>query len=173
MVKKLREEIPLLEMQHVRVAWRSGRTRDKIIAFHGGEIKNENGDGIPSALTPNNSVFDATSDRFLWASATLSVVISEATLQNVFPHRVPGQMILKNSTGEDTLAHIRSKVLGKLVTIPYRLCFDWDETSFRVVRLETTLDLLSPLLLLVEKIEDAAIVLEHALIKLNGVMDET
>ncbi|OWZ20414.1 hypothetical protein PHMEG_0005170 [Phytophthora megakarya] len=107
------------------------------------------------------------SDRFLWASATLSVTISEITIQNVFPHISAGHISLKR---QERLSCIRLALLNKRLILPYRLCFEWDDTRNRVVRILTTLDFFSPILHAVKSIEDAALVLQHARINLNGVI---
>ncbi|KAG6943499.1 hypothetical protein JG688_00017575 [Phytophthora aleatoria] len=95
------------------------------------------------------------SEDFIAATASLNVTISESTLQYVFPHLLAG--------GRDT-AILRAKLLGQRLFLPCRLCFEWDRSSKRIARMENTVDILPSLVQVIGSIEDAAFVLEQALI---------
>ncbi|KAL4152372.1 hypothetical protein PRNP1_009303 [Phytophthora ramorum] len=112
------------------------------------------------------------SDGFTTATGSLNVTSSGSTMQNVFPHLMKGDGGQYNTSQEDKSALLRSKLLGQRLCLPCRLCFEWDEASKRVVRLETTVDFLSSLLHLLGTIDDAAFVLEHALIAQDGAIEE-
>ncbi|KAG2988929.1 hypothetical protein PC119_g19423 [Phytophthora cactorum] len=95
------------------------------------------------------------SEDFIAATASLNVTISESTLQYVFPYLLAG--------GRDT-AILRAKLLGQRLFLPCRLCFEWDRSSKRIARMENTVDILPSLVQVIGSIEDAAFVLEQALI---------
>ncbi|KAL4158661.1 hypothetical protein PRNP1_004437 [Phytophthora ramorum] len=112
------------------------------------------------------------SNDFTTATGSLNVTISGSTMQNVFPHLMGGDGGQYNTSQEDKTALLRSKLLGQRLCLPCRLSFEWDEASKRVVRLETTVDFLPSLLHLLGPIDDAAFVLEHALIAQDGAIGE-
>uniref|UniRef100_H3GNM7 Uncharacterized protein n=1 Tax=Phytophthora ramorum TaxID=164328 RepID=H3GNM7_PHYRM len=115
-----------------------------------------------------DALVEQISDDFTTATGSLNVMISGSTMQNVFPHLMKGDGGQYNTSQEDKTALLRSKLLGQRLCLPCRLCFEWDEASKRVVRLETTVDFLSSLFHLLGTIDDAAFVLEHALIAQDG-----
>ncbi|GMG18616.1 unnamed protein product [Phytophthora fragariaefolia] len=87
-------------------------------------------------------------------SASMSVTIGEQTLKCVFPH------LVKPELGET--------LLGRRLMLPCSLCFEWDDASSRVVRLEMTVDFLTPINRVLNSLSDTAFVLSQALITLDG-----
>ncbi|KAG7381360.1 hypothetical protein PHYBOEH_010990 [Phytophthora boehmeriae] len=97
------------------------------------------------------------SDQLVVLSVVLNVTISEATLQQVFPRlKLTGQ-------AQGRGRFLRSRMLGQQLFLPCSFCFEWDEISNCVVRMGTSVDFLSPIVELLG-VEDASIVLNHALI---------
>ncbi|GMF65203.1 unnamed protein product [Phytophthora lilii] len=109
------------------------------------------------------------SEDSIVAAASLNVTISELTFQRVFPNLLARH---EGSSQEHKIALLRSKMLGQRLYLPCRLCFEWDETSKRVVRMERTVDFLTPLLQVVETIADATFVLENSLVSQDGTIRE-
>ncbi|KAE8881361.1 hypothetical protein PF005_g26302 [Phytophthora fragariae] len=105
------------------------------------------------------------SEAFIAATASLRVTISDATLQNVFPHLLA---VGGNRFSRTHQAMLRSKLLGQRLLVPCQLRFEWDEKSERIVRLEQTVDLLTPLLPVLGTLADAAFVLEQARVHQDG-----
>jgi hypothetical protein len=99
---------------------------------------------------------ERTSDQFVSVSATLSVTVSDTTIRDVFPHLQDGNRAL------------RSKLLGQRLVLPCSLCFEWDAARGRVVRLETTVNFMTPLMKALGDLSDVASVLQHARITRDG-----
>ncbi|ETM31344.1 hypothetical protein F442_21800 [Phytophthora nicotianae P10297] len=96
-------------------------------------------------------------------AASLSVTITEASLQNVFPHLL-GEYGDTGNASEITATSLGRKLLGRRLLLPCSLYFEWDEVSSHVVRLEMTVDFLTPISRVLGSITDAAFVLSQALI---------
>ncbi|KAL3657731.1 hypothetical protein V7S43_017304 [Phytophthora oleae] len=97
---------------------------------------------------------ERTSDRFVSVSATLSMTVSETTLEKVFP-------LLEDRS-------LCSRLLGWRLQFPCSLSFEWDVTVCRVSRLEATMNFMTPLMRAVGNLNDIATVLENALILHDG-----
>ncbi|KAG7398645.1 hypothetical protein PHYBOEH_010694 [Phytophthora boehmeriae] len=110
------------------------------------------------------------SDTLLTVVASLGVTVSDATLSSVFPHLLDqGEDITdKDVKAMATATSIGTKLLGQRLLLPCSICFEWDAASCRVVRLETTLNLVAPLIRVLGNVVDAAAALEHALIRPDG-----
>ncbi|KAL3657717.1 hypothetical protein V7S43_017292 [Phytophthora oleae] len=108
------------------------------------------------------------SEGFVLANASLSVTISEATLQHVFPDLIARGGDKCSAVQEDKMAILRVKLLGQRLFLPCRLCFEWDEDTKRVIRMETTVDILSSLLHALGSIVDVVFVLERAVLGQDG-----
>ncbi|KAG7392397.1 hypothetical protein PHYPSEUDO_000805 [Phytophthora pseudosyringae] len=111
------------------------------------------------------------SEDFISATAFLNVTLSESTLQHVFPWLLAAEEGGGRRTSaqeEDKAAILRSKLLGQRLFLPCRLCFEWDGVAKRIVRMENTVDVLPSLMQVLGSLEDAAFVLEHALIAQDG-----
>ncbi|GMF60998.1 unnamed protein product [Phytophthora fragariaefolia] len=87
-------------------------------------------------------------------SASMSVTIGKQTLKCVFPH------LVKTELGET--------LLGRRLMLPCSLCFEWDDASSHIVRLEMTVDFLTPINRVLNSLSDTAFVLGQALITLDG-----
>ncbi|EGZ04814.1 hypothetical protein PHYSODRAFT_342999 [Phytophthora sojae] len=96
------------------------------------------------------------SDKFVRVSATLSVTVSEATLEGIFPYL--------------TSEPLKSKLLRQTLRLPCVVCFEWDAVNNCVARLETTVDFINPLTKLLGNLTDVAAVLELAHISRDGVV---
>ncbi|OWZ21465.1 Bzip transcription factor [Phytophthora megakarya] len=101
------------------------------------------------------------SENFIAATASLTVTVSEATLQLCLPSN---EEFRRNTAQEAKMATVRSKLLGQRLVFPCRLSFEYNEATKRIVRLENSVDLLSSLIQVLGSIEDAAFVLERALL---------
>ncbi|ETI55519.1 hypothetical protein F443_01798 [Phytophthora nicotianae P1569] len=205
-VKQLRQEIPMLEMQHSRLISdaKSSTWCVMVEYFHlfrnGSRCPNEISSGPEAWLQKSEyeqqlvflrssmkedvilgeqrgidmlieqwrrftSYFDdlqfhpehmtKISDDFIAATASLNVTISESTLQHVFPR-------LLSSDGNAAI--LRSKLLKQRLFLPCHLSFEWDRSSKRIARMENTIDILPSLVQVLGSIEDAAFVLEQALV---------
>ncbi|RLN14551.1 hypothetical protein BBO99_00000406 [Phytophthora kernoviae] len=116
------------------------------------------------------------SEKFVTGLASLSVTITETTLATVFPHLF-GSGRIQEDLGYDAKLEpwraeiLASKLLGQRLRLPCSLCFEWDVESSRVMRLEMTVGFLTPLLQVLGRLEDAAAVMEHALITPCGAID--
>ncbi|RLN86742.1 hypothetical protein BBJ28_00003474 [Nothophytophthora sp. Chile5] len=113
------------------------------------------------------------SEDLMTASASLIVTVTESTLQHVFPYLVETERA-GSGEGEEGVS-LGAKLLGQRLSIPCTARFEWDDASSRVVRLETTMNFLPPLCQVLGRLEDAAVVLEHALITCEsaiGKMDD-
>ncbi|KAG7398644.1 hypothetical protein PHYBOEH_010693 [Phytophthora boehmeriae] len=114
-------------------------------------------------------------EKFVTVSASLNVTITQTTLTTVFPHLSgPGRVQdgLENGVKRETAVTeiLASKLLGQRLCLPCWLCFEWDVASCRVRRLETTVNFLKALLRVLGTLEDAAVVMEHALIAPDGAL---
>ncbi|RLN93639.1 hypothetical protein BBJ28_00018087 [Nothophytophthora sp. Chile5] len=105
---------------------------------------------------------EKTSEDLMTASASLIVTVTESTLQHVFPSLVERERVGSGEGAEGV--SLGAKLLGQRLIIPCTVRFDWDDVSSRVVRLETTMNFLSPLCQALGSLTDATFVLEHALI---------
>ncbi|KAL3669077.1 hypothetical protein V7S43_005461 [Phytophthora oleae] len=88
--------------------------------------------------------------NFVAVTASLTVMVTEATLKNVLVH-----------LEDNELGH---KLLGRRMLLPCSLFFEWDEASSHVVRLDTTVDFLTPICRVLGSLKEAAFVLSRALI---------
>ncbi|KAE8985870.1 hypothetical protein PR003_g23244 [Phytophthora rubi] len=85
------------------------------------------------------------------AVATLGLTITEATLQFVFPHLLAAH-------------HYSVRLLNQRLECSCTVRFTWDDSTGRVTRLDSTIDLLSPLLRVLGSLEDVSHVVGEALI---------
>ncbi|KAL3669080.1 hypothetical protein V7S43_005464 [Phytophthora oleae] len=91
-------------------------------------------------------------------SASLSLIVTEATLRFVFPE-LGGREL-----GE--------KLLGRRLKLPCSIWFQWDEAASLVTRLEASVDFLLPLSEMLNSLADAAFVLSHSRIRHGGAIEE-
>ncbi|ETP53284.1 hypothetical protein F442_01796 [Phytophthora nicotianae P10297] len=101
----------------------------------------------------------------LQATITVSLTITESTLQNLYPH-------LLDSTARDIddgqRPSLAAKLLNQRIVVHGSVRFDWDEANSRVMRLESKLDLLSSILELLGSLEAVALVFDSALVTPEG-----
>ncbi|KAE9172977.1 hypothetical protein PF005_g26472 [Phytophthora fragariae] len=88
------------------------------------------------------------------AVATLSLTITEATLQYVFPHLL----------AVPHYSSLTPRLLNQRLECSCTVRFTWDDSTGRVARLDSTIDLLSPLLRVLGSLEDVSHVVGEALI---------
>ncbi|OWY94168.1 Bzip transcription factor [Phytophthora megakarya] len=92
------------------------------------------------------------------AVATLSATINEFTLRCVLPH-------LANPKGvKGKVASLHKQLVGQRIDCKCSIRFLFDDDSGRVVRLESKIDLISPLLRILKNIKDVSTVLGPALL---------
>ncbi|KAJ8538976.1 hypothetical protein ON010_g12896 [Phytophthora cinnamomi] len=196
-VVELREEIPLLELQRDRILFGTKQSVFNVVVEyfhlfrHGIRMTNRAHDALAqqqqvflrSVMTPRvilgerqgvhalieqwrrySSYFedlhfqlehmDERVKDLVTVSASMSVTITDATLKHVFPHLVH--------------ANLGDTLLGRRLMLPCSLHFEWDDTSSHVMRLEMTVDFLTPVNRMLNSLSDTAFVLGQALITLDG-----
>ncbi|KAK1930296.1 bZIP transcription factor 1 [Phytophthora citrophthora] len=107
---------------------------------------------------------DKVSESIVTATATLSVTITKTTLESVFPR------LMRSENVEDLSLAV--KLLGHTLEYPCSVLFVWDEETSLVVRMETEIDMATPLLGLLGNLKDVSRVLTGAVMTPNGLMDE-
>ncbi|KAG1695810.1 hypothetical protein DVH05_019149 [Phytophthora capsici] len=107
---------------------------------------------------------DKVSESIVKASATLSVTITKTTLESVFPR------LMRSENVEDLSLAV--KLLGHTLEYPCSVLFVWDEETSLVVRMETEVDMTTPLLGLLGNLKDVSRVLTGAVMTPSGLMDE-
>ncbi|RLN86741.1 hypothetical protein BBJ28_00003475 [Nothophytophthora sp. Chile5] len=95
---------------------------------------------------------EKTSNCLIAATARLSVTITTTTLEQVFPHLVESEAV------EDLTLAVR--LLGSRLAYPCLVLFEWDEATNLIVRLETDVDWVTPLLQLLGSLKDVVHVLK-------------
>ncbi|POM57941.1 BZIP transcription factor [Phytophthora palmivora] len=95
----------------------------------------------------------------LLATTVVSVTITDNTLCQVFPHLV-GEGGRVSPLGE--------KLRNQRVVLRGSVRFDWDASMGRVLRHESKVDGLTPVLQLLGGLEDVATVFDKALVTLEG-----
>eukprot|EP00644_Phytophthora_capsici_P012866 jgi/Phyca11/540569/estExt2_Genewise1Plus.C_PHYCAscaffold_50221 len=187
-VNELRDEVPLLEIQHTRMSLSRHPTVWAVVAeyFHlfrhgtdqsqtrrqaaflrstmASDVIIGSNEGVDALLEQwcwysahfgdlQFQLKSATqSSQLVWASSVLEMTITDTTLAKVFPHLSDGGFA----------GSLRSRLLRRRLVLPCRLCFEWDEDSNRVVRLETTVDFIDPLHKLLGSLGGVGYVLERA-----------
>ncbi|KAG7398643.1 hypothetical protein PHYBOEH_010692 [Phytophthora boehmeriae] len=96
------------------------------------------------------------SDTIVIATATMSVTITKNTLEGIFPHLMGSESV------EDLSLAVR--LLGHRLSYPCSTLFVWDEASSLVVRLETDVDMATPLLKLLGNLDEVSRVLDGAVV---------
>ncbi|ETL84813.1 hypothetical protein L917_15480 [Phytophthora nicotianae] len=149
-VKKLRQDVPLLEMQRLRMSFENGLTLGSVVTEYfqifrrGIWPSNAATSCFIKAMSQQQLVFlqtaisrhvivgkfqgelEFSSPNIVWTRSTMSVSITEKTLEKVFPHLLEAEQL-----------RLRSKLLSQRLVLPCRVCFEWNEVSKRVVRLDT------------------------------------
>ncbi|KAG2912587.1 hypothetical protein PC117_g18844 [Phytophthora cactorum] len=92
----------------------------------------------------------------LLAVTTTSVTITENTLRQVYPH-----LIEEHST-------LNAKLLNQRLVMRGSVRFDWDASCGRMVRVESQIDMLTPMLKLLGSLDDVAYVFDKALLTPDG-----
>ncbi|KAG3234653.1 hypothetical protein PI124_g20295 [Phytophthora idaei] len=92
----------------------------------------------------------------LLAVTTTSVTITENTLRQVYPH-----LIEEHST-------LNAKLLNQRLVMRGSVRFDWDASCGRMVRVESQIDMLTPMLKLLGSLDDVAYVSDKALLTPDG-----
>ncbi|ETO66703.1 hypothetical protein F444_16210 [Phytophthora nicotianae P1976] len=208
-VKRLRQEVPLLQMQHMRMVFGVKLMLEAVVTEyfqlfrHGIWFSNMDTPCHLKAKAQQQLVFLRTAmsndvilgglkgvdalveqwrryctyfdnvelnlgvvdirSNIAWANATLSVTVTKTTLDQVFPHLLEG---------EQYKLILRSRLLGQRLVLPCRICFEWDEKSKRVVRLDKMLDFFTPLQHLLPCFDFVATVMEKALITLECIISD-
>ncbi|KAI9981100.1 hypothetical protein PInf_010509 [Phytophthora infestans] len=107
---------------------------------------------------------DKVTESIVTATATLSVTITKTTLECVFPR-------LMSSENVDDLS-LAVKLLGHKLEYPCSVLFVWDEETSLVVRMETDIDMATPLLGLLGNLYDVSRVLEGAVMAPSSYLNE-
>ncbi|GMF65213.1 unnamed protein product [Phytophthora lilii] len=99
------------------------------------------------------------------ASATLSLTITEATIRNVLPHLLPRENTQASENDDEVfLSRLASTLLGQRIDCQCTVRFVWDDSARRVTRLDSSIDLLTPLLRVLGNLADVSYVLGKALL---------
>ncbi|KAG2854938.1 hypothetical protein PC116_g11234 [Phytophthora cactorum] len=88
---------------------------------------------------------------------TTSVTITKHTLRNVFPH-------LRTTDNSDRNGKLAEQLLHQRLVMHGSTYFEWDDSTCRVTRVISTSDMLTPMLQLLDNLEDVSRVFEQALI---------
>ncbi|ETI37937.1 hypothetical protein F443_16219 [Phytophthora nicotianae P1569] len=199
-VKKLRQDVPLLEMQRLRMSFENGLTLGSVVTEYfqifrrGIWPSNAATSCFIKAMSQQQLVFlqtaisrhvivgkfqgvdalieqwrryctyfdnvefrlgelEFSSPNIVWTRSTMSVSITEKTLEKVFPHLLEAEQL-----------RLRSKLLSQRLVLPCRVCFEWNEVSKRVVRLDTMVDFITPLLDVLGNLDSVALALKKFLI---------
>ncbi|ETL48658.1 hypothetical protein L916_01749 [Phytophthora nicotianae] len=92
----------------------------------------------------------------LVAVTSTSATITEKTLRHVYPHLV----------GERS--PLATKLLNQRLIMCGSVRFDWDASCGRMMRVESKVDMLTPMLKLLGSLDDVAYVFNNALLTLDG-----
>ncbi|KAE9261077.1 hypothetical protein PR003_g34086, partial [Phytophthora rubi] len=95
-------------------------------------------------------------DDSLRAVTTTSVTITKNTLRFVYPHL------------DSEHSALAAKLLNQRLVMRGTVHFDWDNTSGRVVRVKSKVDVLTPMLRLLGSLENVSTVFEMAMMTLEG-----
>lgn len=108
----------------------------------------------------------------LAVSAVLSITIKEITLRRVFPHLLGSTRTNGADPGSGNLS-LCTRLLGQRLECRCSLRFLWDESTAQVTRLDSTMDLVTPLLWVLGNLQDVSVVLDKALISSeNAIIDQ-
>ncbi|KAL3664691.1 hypothetical protein V7S43_010440 [Phytophthora oleae] len=99
------------------------------------------------------------------AVATLSVTITEFTVRCVFPHLT----VPKGGKGKSV---IKKKLLGQRLDCSCTMTFLFDEGNGRVIRIEPSIDWVTPVLRLLGKLKDVSVVLGQALVSSECILGD-
>ncbi|KAG6955793.1 hypothetical protein JG688_00011738 [Phytophthora aleatoria] len=94
----------------------------------------------------------------LLATMAISLTITKNTLHQLYPHLV----------SDDQVSPLAASLLNQRIVVCGAVRFDWDEASGRVARLDSKLDMLTPILKIVGSLENVATVFGQALITPEG-----
>ncbi|EGZ18066.1 hypothetical protein PHYSODRAFT_300895 [Phytophthora sojae] len=103
---------------------------------------------------------DLVSDESVLATTSTRITITDHTVRALYPH-----LLETEARGRFSLAGM---LLNKRLVIQGTVRFDWDETSGRVVRLESKMDMVTPLLKLLGALDKVAAVFDNARITPEG-----
>ncbi|RLN85629.1 hypothetical protein BBO99_00000423 [Phytophthora kernoviae] len=95
----------------------------------------------------------------LIATTSISLTITESTLRYVYPH------LTDNREGE--WSPLADKLLNQHIVMRGSVHFDWDRLNGWVARLESKVDILTPMIRLLGNLEDVARVFDGAFIALE------
>ncbi|KUF79789.1 hypothetical protein AM587_10000533 [Phytophthora nicotianae] len=101
--------------------------------------------------------WEATDGESLVGITTTSVTITKHTLRNVFPH-------LRTTDNSDRNGKLAEQLLNQRLVMRGSTCFEWDDSTSRMTRVVSQSDMLSPMLQLLNSVEDVSLVFEQALI---------
>eukprot|EP00644_Phytophthora_capsici_P015706 jgi/Phyca11/121681/e_gw1.44.87.1 len=96
------------------------------------------------------------------ATMKTGITITENTLRNLYLH------LLVNESDDDKWSPLAYRLLNQRIEINGSIRFVWDPSSGRVTSLQSTMDLLTPILRLVGSVDDVARVFDGAFITLDG-----
>eukprot|EP00644_Phytophthora_capsici_P006572 jgi/Phyca11/118759/e_gw1.36.312.1 len=92
----------------------------------------------------------------LAASTTTHVTITEDTLQAVFPNSI--------NDGRDARSSLAGRLVGQRVTMYGSVRFDWDNLHNRVVAVDCSADILTPLLCVLGNLQDVSRLFDKAIL---------
>ncbi|KAF1791175.1 hypothetical protein GQ600_10818 [Phytophthora cactorum] len=94
----------------------------------------------------------------LLATMAISLTITKNTLHQLYPHLV----------SDDQVSPLAVRLLNQRIVVCGSMRFVWDEASGRVARLDSKLDMMTPILKIVGSLENVATVFGQALITPEG-----
>ncbi|OWY98150.1 hypothetical protein PHMEG_00031154 [Phytophthora megakarya] len=95
------------------------------------------------------------------ATGTTVITITENTLRNLYPHLLIGDAIW---------TPLARRLLNQRIEMATSICFGWDESSRCVTRLDTKIDMLTPMLRILGSLKILAHVFNGARISLEDVL---
>ncbi|OWZ03110.1 hypothetical protein PHMEG_00025220 [Phytophthora megakarya] len=88
------------------------------------------------------------------------ITISDSTLHLIFPHLV-------NGDPGGYITSLSRKLLGQRLVVRCSVTFEWDDTSNRIIKMQSKSDLLTPILRVLGNLEDVSRVFEGAFVTPN------
>ncbi|KAK1942263.1 hypothetical protein P3T76_006585 [Phytophthora citrophthora] len=103
-------------------------------------------------------------DCVLLASTTVAMTLSRHSLVNLFPHLFYGGVIQEMQGIENRVYGIAKKLIDQRLVLSGSVRFAWNNSTHRVERIDSEFDMMTPLLRLLDSVEDVSFVFNGGLI---------
>ncbi|KAK1942266.1 hypothetical protein P3T76_006588 [Phytophthora citrophthora] len=103
-------------------------------------------------------------DCVLLASTTVTMTLSRHSLVNLFPHLFYGGVIQEMQGIENRVYGIAKKLIDQRLVLSGSVRFAWNNSTHRVERIDSEFDMMTPLLRLLDSVEDVSFVFNGGLI---------